>query len=176
MTMGEKIFMLRKSRGWNQEELADRVNVTRQAVSRWELDSAKPDADKIIALCDLFSVPADYLLRDDYVEPEPVSAPAPEAPKPSALAEAVRKLTLKQWGAVAAVVVGGLVLLVLEIMERIIGGGEYCTATGHHYFGLMAFVMREDLMLVWILAAAAIFCGAIYLVVPLVGKLLDNAD
>lgn len=60
MTMGEKILALRKARGWSQEELADQIGVTRQAVSRWESDSAKPDADRIIDLCDLFGVSADY--------------------------------------------------------------------------------------------------------------------
>jgi len=66
MTMGEKIMKLRKARGWNQEELAERIGVTRQAVSRWESDSAKPDADKIVLLCDLFGISADYLLREQY--------------------------------------------------------------------------------------------------------------
>lgn len=66
MTMGEKILRMRKARGWSQEELAERMSVSRQAVSRWESGSAKPDADKIIALCDLFGVSADYLLREDY--------------------------------------------------------------------------------------------------------------
>ena len=66
MTMGEKILKLRKEQGWSQEELADRVHVTRQAVSRWESGAAKPDADKLVALCDLFRVSADYLLRDGW--------------------------------------------------------------------------------------------------------------
>ena len=64
MTLDEKILNLRKARGWSQEELAERIGVTRQAVSRWESGSAKPDADKIVAICDLFGVSADYLLRD----------------------------------------------------------------------------------------------------------------
>lgn len=68
MTMGEKILSMRKARGWSQEELAERIGVSRQAVSRWESDSAKPDADKIVAICDLFGVSADYLLRDIHDE------------------------------------------------------------------------------------------------------------
>ena len=64
MTIGEKILNMRKARGWSQEELAERVGVSRQAVSRWESGTAKPDADKIISICDLFGVSADYLLRD----------------------------------------------------------------------------------------------------------------
>ena len=65
MTLGEKILNMRKARGWSQEELADRAGVSRQAVSRWESGSAKPDADKIIVICDLFGISADYLLRDN---------------------------------------------------------------------------------------------------------------
>lgn len=68
MTMGEKIQNMRKARGWSQEELAERIGVSRQAVSRWESNSAKPDADKIIAICDLFGVSADYLLRENLSE------------------------------------------------------------------------------------------------------------
>ena len=64
MTLGEKILNLRKARGWSQEELADRTGVSRQAVSRWESGSAKPDADKIVVICDLFGISADYLLKD----------------------------------------------------------------------------------------------------------------
>lgn len=66
MTMGEKILNMRKARGWSQEELSEQVGVSRQAVSRWESGAAKPDADRIITICDLFGVSADYLLRDDY--------------------------------------------------------------------------------------------------------------
>ena len=66
MTLGEKILSMRKARGWSQEELADRAGVSRQAVSRWESGSAKPDAEKIIVICDLFGISADYLLRDNY--------------------------------------------------------------------------------------------------------------
>ena len=66
MTLGEKVLNMRKARGWSQEELADRAGVSRQAVSQWESGSAKPDADKIIVICDLFGISADYLLRDNY--------------------------------------------------------------------------------------------------------------
>lgn len=72
--MGEKILKLRKARQWNQEDLAEQVGVTRQAVSRWESDSAKPDAEKVIALCDLFGISADYLLRDSYAGEVTVSS------------------------------------------------------------------------------------------------------
>ena len=66
MNLAEKISKLRKEKGWTQEELADRLNVSRQAVSRWENGSALPDAQNILQLSKLFGVTTDYLLHDDY--------------------------------------------------------------------------------------------------------------
>lgn len=68
MKLSEKILMLRKQKGMSQEELAEKLNVSRQAVSRWEGGSALPDATNVLQLSKLFEVSADYLLNDDYVE------------------------------------------------------------------------------------------------------------
>lgn len=64
MTLGEKITHLRKKRGLSQEELAITLNVSRQAVSKWETGEAKPDTDKVVALAEYFEVTTDWLLRD----------------------------------------------------------------------------------------------------------------
>ena len=66
MKLSEKIVNLRKARNMSQEELAERLGVSRQAVSRWEVGSALPDASNILQLSKLFGVSADYLLNDDY--------------------------------------------------------------------------------------------------------------
>lgn len=66
MKLSEKILTLRKRQGMSQEELAERLNVSRQAISRWEVGSAQPDASNILQLSKLFGVSADYLLNDDY--------------------------------------------------------------------------------------------------------------
>lgn len=63
MTTGERIRLLRTEKGLSQEGLADALDVTRQAVSRWETDASLPDIDKLIGLCDLFGVSLDYLVR-----------------------------------------------------------------------------------------------------------------
>ena len=65
MSIGEKITMQRKIRGMSQEALANEMDVTRQAVSRWETGDATPDVDKVIQLSKLFGVSTDYLLIDD---------------------------------------------------------------------------------------------------------------
>ena len=64
MTLQEKVQRLRKSRGWSQEELAARLDVSRQALSKWELGTAVPDTANVIKLCRLFDVSADVLLDD----------------------------------------------------------------------------------------------------------------
>ena len=68
MTLGEKILTLRKARGWSQEELAGRIGVTRQALSRWESDAAVPDTVNVVQMADLFGVSCDYLLREKWTE------------------------------------------------------------------------------------------------------------
>ena len=70
MTLGEKIYLLRKERGFSQEQLASQITVSRQAISKWELNESVPDVDNIVQLCKIFSVSTDYLLTDDYAQNE----------------------------------------------------------------------------------------------------------
>lgn len=74
MKLSEKILSLRKQAGLSQEELAEKLNVSRQAVSRWEVGSAQPDASNVLQLSKLFGVTADYLLNDDYESDKDVPA------------------------------------------------------------------------------------------------------
>ena len=63
MTIADRIQSLRKSKGMSQEELADAVGVSRQAVSKWESEQATPDLDKVVIMSDFFEVTTDYLLK-----------------------------------------------------------------------------------------------------------------
>lgn len=63
MNMADRIQHLRKSKGISQEELADKVGVSRQAVSKWESEQSTPDIEKILLLSDFFDVTTDYLLK-----------------------------------------------------------------------------------------------------------------
>ena len=65
MTIGQKITELRVQKGITQEELAERLDVSRQSISKWEMDSALPQIDKVLMLCEFFGVTADELLRDE---------------------------------------------------------------------------------------------------------------
>ena len=80
MKLSDKILMLRKKEGLSQEQLAERLNVSRQAISRWESGSALPDANNIRQLSRVFAVSADYLLDDDMDEYKTqVQEPVPAA-------------------------------------------------------------------------------------------------
>lgn len=86
MILADKIIRLRKRNGWSQEELAEKINVSRQAVSKWESAQTVPDLEKILTLGNLFGVTTDYLLKDE-MESEEFSGT--EIP-------AVRRLTLAE--------------------------------------------------------------------------------
>lgn len=70
MILADKIIRLRKKSGWSQEELAEKMNVSRQAVSKWESAQTIPDLEKILFLGSLFGVTTDYLLKDEIEEEE----------------------------------------------------------------------------------------------------------
>ena len=65
MILAEKIVRLRKQVGWSQEELAEKMNVSRQSVSKWESTNSIPDLNRIIMLAELFDVSTDFLLKDE---------------------------------------------------------------------------------------------------------------
>lgn len=62
MNIGQKLLDLRKSKHLSQEEVAYKLNVTRQTISKWETDQSTPDFDKIAPLCSLYGISADELL------------------------------------------------------------------------------------------------------------------
>ena len=68
--LADKIITLRKKAGWSQEELAEKLDVSRQAVSKWEAAQSVPDLDKILKLSELFGVSTDALLKDNEELPE----------------------------------------------------------------------------------------------------------
>lgn len=67
MTIGEKITILRNAAGMSQETLADKLSVSRQAISKWEMDQAQPVVESVVQICKLFNISTDELLYDDIV-------------------------------------------------------------------------------------------------------------
>ena len=125
--MGERITALRKERRMTQEQLAERLSVTRQSVSKWELDQATPEVGFSVAICDVFGVSLDYLIRG--VEEQSViaeSSPPPERIPARCRAEEARTdpkikpLTMKGY----AILFGAVLLLGLELCLHILPLGQ----------------------------------------------------
>lgn len=93
MILAEKIINLRKKNGWSQEELAEKLGVTRQSVSKYEGAQSIPDLDKILKLSEIFGVTTDYLIKDELEEEE--YAPSQMQENESESDRSVHKVTME---------------------------------------------------------------------------------
>ena len=133
MILADKIIALRKKNGWSQEELANQLEVSRQAVSKWESASSIPDLDKILKLSQVFGVSTDYLLKEDAEWEGPAMGPSPTdmegetGHKIVSLEEATdfleHKLTGAKWMALAI----AAFILSPELLIFLAGLSEYGT-------------------------------------------------
>ena len=89
MSIGERIVALRTARKMSQSDLSEALDVSRQSISKWETDSSVPELDKLVALCEIFGVSMDMLVRGigESEEHAESSAPAPETEPPRPEAE-----------------------------------------------------------------------------------------
>ena len=116
MTLPEKILKLRTEQELSQGELAERLEVSRQSVSKWETGQSVPDLDKIIRLADLFGVTVDELVRETAAPESPQPTPEPELPHPAPEPQVVyveRRpgLTPAQITGILLMVLGGITAL-----------------------------------------------------------------
>ena len=141
MTFSEKISALRKQKGWSQEELAEKLMVTRQAVSKWESAQSMPDLDKLVQLSEALGVSTDYLLKDEQAQSAPVPATAEQTVKPRRVTqeEAKRFLQLQMAAipkatlGVALCVWSPIVLIGLPVLRSTLNWGfpeEICSGIG----------------------------------------------
>ena len=114
MEFNNKLYELRKQKGFSQEELANRLNVSRQTVSKWEVGDSTPDMEKLIAISDLFGISLDELVLDKAPEP----APAPQAVKSELYADIKEKVLTEDNGKkvrnglkIAGIVLGAVMLV-----------------------------------------------------------------
>lgn len=130
MILAEKIVQLRKQNGWSQEDLAARLNVSRQSVSKWESMASIPDLDKIVKLSQIFGVSTDYLLKDEIEEETSIATDdllvkeEEEIARPVSMEEASAYMDLVEksslWIAVgvALCVLSPVILIVLAGMQE----------------------------------------------------------
>ena len=72
MKFGDKLIALRKKKGLSQEELAEKLGVSRQSVSKWESNNTYPETDKIVQICNIFECTMDDLINDNITDVESI--------------------------------------------------------------------------------------------------------
>lgn len=136
MILADKILNLRKKSGWSQEELAEKLNVSRQSVSKWESAQATPDLNRIIEMSKIFEVSTDYLLKDEHEEvSEDLKVDYPEV-KQISLQEANKYLEVKEKIA-KQMSLGSFLCTTSPILLLVLLAGNYEKWTGFNNESLM---------------------------------------
>lgn len=153
MIISEKINQLRREHGWSQEELAEKLGVSRQAISKWENGTAMPDIDKVIKLSELFGVSTDYLLHEEYEPKQEVgftvrteSVSIDEANEYMDAAEKAAPKTA--WGVAFCILSAAVLMLCLLLAEDVSGTLREETAVVLGVCALLVFVAIGVFMLV----------------------------
>lgn len=152
MTMGEKLLLLRKARGMSQEQLAQALEVSRQAVSKWELNEAVPDVARVVAISELFGVTTDYLLKAGGAE-----EPGGEQGLPRTAAPQDRKRLGTVLVSVSALVIFGMWTVVEST------GRNYWSGSMLRGSGLLAYVTASGLRLLLFCALLVCLFGGLRL-------------
>ena len=144
MILADKIIEERKKNGWSQEELASKLGVSRQAVSKWESAGSIPDLKRILQMSELFGVTTDYLLKDE-IEEEPLNEYTETNTIKVSMEEANQYLDMKSKG--SRIVANATSLCILSPVPLIVLG----TMTEDHI--LIGF----SLVLLLVLVAIAVY-------------------
>jgi transcriptional regulator with XRE-family HTH domain len=183
MTLGEKIHQLRTNNGWSQEQLAMRITVSRQAISKWELGESVPDVDNIVQLSKIFGVTTDYLLTDDDdIVPDDSSG----ADSANADSEIILEVMKSRHHRVAIIfggiftllgLCGVLVIWILSVINPVVYEVSYPVLVGTEpppaiiYTGLRAFLMSHNatglFIFLSVIGAVGLITGVVGLVVSI---------
>lgn len=141
MTLGEKITALRSQHKMSQGDLAEKLNVSRQSVSKWETNASIPELDKLLLLSELFGITLDALVKGDAV-PEPESIPAPEAAEqPQRTAAQSTAGTRKVIGTIL-ICFGALILLLISVLGNWLTGLLF--ASPFFLCGAVCLIVRKN--------------------------------
>lgn len=157
MILADKIIRLRKKNGWSQEELAEKMQVSRQAVSKWESAQTIPDIQKILMLGSLFGVTTDYLLKDE-IEDEEFTDENNSSEKRITLAQANEFLEWRKSASVR-IAIGTFLCVIAAIPLFILGAASevpYYNISENVAGGVGLIVL---IIIVAIAVAIFIFCG-----------------
>ena len=162
MILADKIIRLRKKNNWSQEELAEKMEVSRQAVSKWEGAQTIPDLEKILKLSTLFGVTTDYLLKDE-IEDEEFTDESNISVKRISLAQANEFLEWRRSASVR-IAVGTFLCVIAVIPLLILSAASEVSANNISEnaaaeVGLTPLGLTALFIIVAIAVALFIFCG-----------------
>lgn len=158
MILADKIIRLRKKNGWSQEQLAEKMKVSRQAVSKWESAQTVPDLEKILMLGNLFGVTTDYLLKDEMENEEFTDENDSTSVKRITLAQANEFL---EWRKSASIrIAAGTFLCIIAAIPLLILGAATEVPT-YNISENVAAGVGLTMLLIMVAVAVAIFtfCG-----------------
>lgn len=162
MTFGEKLQKLRKEKGWTQEQLASQISVSRQSLSKWELDASLPDTEHIIQLSKLFNVSTDYLLMEETANDHK------QSPDNSL------KIRLVAGSCLALIALLGI--LIIGILASVYPASHLVFPADENwvrvYNGLLGFLMVHNLEWLFILLIVLFISGILILFYPKIRFLL----
>ncbi|AFM00947.1 putative transcriptional regulator [Desulfitobacterium dehalogenans ATCC 51507] len=170
MTLGEKIQQLRKAAGISQEQLAEQLDVSRQSISKWELNDAVPEISRIVMLSELFSISIDELLKDsnsqriDDIEGKRSTSTLEEI--------TIMNAANKQTNIGFKTIIIGLIMLVLEFMFLpILGTMQKAHVDGQGFYSdFMKYAGMQPMPLIFMLTAMIILIGIFFLLKGLMHK------
>ncbi|MCH5349558.1 MAG: helix-turn-helix transcriptional regulator [Oscillospiraceae bacterium] len=149
MGFGEKLSMLRKSNGYTQEDLAEKLGVSRQAVARWEAEETTPDINTLLGICEVFNVSADYMIHSDYESDEDIPAVKEKSGEVKAVSEKGRQNML-----IAAI------CFAFSTLCSIIGLGIMATSNSIPFVPPIQLIMSE--LSVALMMIASVICFVKY--------------
>ena len=124
MILADKIIEQRKKNGWSQEELAEKMDVSRQSISKWESAQSVPDMGRVVRLSQLFGVSTDYLLKDELEQPECTSnADSDFELRTVSMEEASSFLQMREQNA-ARIAVGVMLCILSPVLLILLGGAQ----------------------------------------------------
>ena len=160
MILADKITEERKRNGWSQEELAEKLGISRQAVSKWESAGSIPDLQRIIQLSELFGVSTDYLLKDEMDSSSYISAEVTEAEPVYRVSIEEANLFLDTKRKAAPIIANATSMCIISPALLVLLGGMADSHVGHVSEGLAA---GTGLVFLFGMIAAAVFlfitCG-----------------
>lgn len=154
MTLGQKIFELRNKQKMSQGDLAEKLNVSRQSISKWETDASVPELDKLIMLSDLFNITMDELVRDEL--PEKSADEEKEGTEKSSHETVVINKQMSTQKIIGFILLGaGILSLPLLFL---IGPTALIFSIPFLIFSLICFLIKKHvgLIIAWILTIAAL--------------------